>query len=103
MSLLEENAEVLQNLRNSGVRLDSPRQIDFEHVFEHRPDAQAFADVVARRGYSVTLRDVSTHHWEVTATITMTPTCAFITKIETELSELAKQHCGSPDGWGFLD
>lgn len=99
----DENGEVLRRMLDDGDDLSRDRPIDFFHVFADEADAQDFAAAASARP-DLTVEgpefDDDDAIWEVTATRVMAPQHKAITALETELSELAAQYRGYPDGWG---
>jgi len=99
----DENGDVLRRMLDDGDDLTLARPIDFFHVFAEESDAQDFfAAVSARPELAVEGPDFDDDDgiWEVTATRVMAPEHKAITALEAELTELAAQYRGYPDGWG---
>ncbi len=105
MSLYEENARVLSDLASKGRDLESPRLIDFAHLFPDRSSAQDFADEAKQEDFAVEIREYGEEpgSWDATASKVMVPTCENITEAEERLASIAEKHGGCPDGWGFLN
>jgi len=104
MSLYDENAEVLRELKSRGSELGLPRTIDFSHIFPDQSSAQAFAKASTQAGFAaqVEIVDHDDHPWDVTVSKMMTPTCKNITQAEEQLDVLAQTCGGRSDGWGFF-
>lgn len=99
----DENGDVLRRMLDDGDDLTLARPIDFFHVFAEESDAQDFfAAAAARPELAVEGPDFDDDDgiWEVTATRVMAPEHKAITALEAELTELAAQYHGYPDGWG---
>ena len=101
-ALLAENQEILARFVAAGSDLSSARVIDFEHLFEHRSQAEAFLRTAKERGYTATLYDRDDGLWDAQARREMVPTAEAITAAEQELGQLAIEAGGNADGWGFF-
>jgi len=98
------NGDVLRQKQRGGDDLSKPREIDFEHIFEKKEDAEQFAESVRNIGHQKLNFYFSTETslWNVQVKIFMIPTHADITKTELTLNDLAQKHHGRADGWGCL-
>lgn len=110
MSLLKENAAILQRIESEGRDLGPVRPIDFAHLFPDQASAEAFVKEADLRGFSTKIihpeadgewSNDSELKWDVTASKEMSPTCENITDIEELLGAMARLHGGRADGWGF--
>ncbi|MFH1795552.1 MAG: ribonuclease E inhibitor RraB [Pseudomonadota bacterium] len=112
MSLLKENAAILQRIESEGRDLGPTRPIDFAHLFPDQASAEAFAKDADLRGFSTKIEhretdgewlDDSELKWDVTASREMSPTCENITDTEELLGAMARSYGGRADGWGFFN
>jgi hypothetical protein len=96
------NGDVLRRMQSVGDDLSKPREIDFEHIFEKKEDAELFAESVRNAGYQKVIVRFSTElsKWDVQVKIFMIPMYDEITKTELTLHELAQKNHGRADGWG---
>jgi hypothetical protein len=103
MSLYDENADVLRGMEDRGVDLGRARVVDFSCLFPNAVTASSFIEACKAAGFEArnTTDDEMDHH-DVTVSKEMTPTCDNITMTEQTLGEIAEQHRGSSDGWGFF-
>jgi hypothetical protein len=103
MTLFEENADVLRGMEDRGIDLSRSRVVDFSHVFLDAASAKSFIDACKSAGFEARdTTDEEMEHHDVTVSKKMVPTCQNITATEEALGEIAEQHSGSPDGWGFF-
>ena len=112
MSLLNENAAILQRMESEGRDLGPTRLIDFAHLFPDQASAEAFAKNADLKGFLTKIEhreadgewlDDSELKWDVIASKKMSPTCGNITDTEELLGAMAKLHRGRADGWGFFN
>ena len=108
-SLEDENRAVLEQLAADGIDMTRSRDVEFVLVFPDQEHATAAASAVAAAGFGTELREPDAEDledgftdWEVIATRGMVPTVESVTAAERELGDLAAQHGGETDGWGFL-
>ena len=104
VTILDENAECLAELAQRGVDLSVARDVDFSHIFVDETGARGFAARTSDLGYTTRIEEPQSERieWDVTATVSMVPTCENITASEQSLADIAALCGGSPDGWGFL-
>ena len=103
MSLFDENANVLRDMEGRGVDLGAARVVDFSHIFPDAESASSFIEACEAAGFKATdTTDDEMEQHDVTVSKEMTPTCEHITMTEQTLGEIAEQHGGSSDGWGFF-
>ncbi|MBD8652756.1 MAG: ribonuclease E inhibitor RraB, partial [Cytophagaceae bacterium] len=104
MLLFEENHHILSKLKSDGLALESPRPIDFCHVFPDQASAHAFAQRIADDGFSAKVDFVQRDFdpWDVIVTSIVVPGCTEITDLEMVLGDRAKLFGGRTDGWGFF-
>jgi hypothetical protein len=101
-AILAENQAILSRFAAEGSDLSQERVIDFEHVFETKTAADVFCNLAEAGGYTPTLYKRDDGRWDAQASTRMVPTAESITQCEVELGELASQHGGYKDGWGFF-
>lgn len=105
MSLYDENAAVLRDMVAAGDDLGTPRPMDFNHVFPTRDGAIAFARRVNAEGFTPVVRPYDKPGFPFDVTVTtdsVIPTCEFVTETEQQLSAIAAEFEGRPDGWGCM-
>lgn len=90
---------VVQNLRDAGSDLSKPHDIDFNLHVPDESDATKLEQQLRAQGFDVTI-DQGDDDWGVTATKTMVPDPAEITKVGESLRKLADAAGGEYDGWG---
>jgi hypothetical protein len=97
----DANGDVLRRLIEGGDDLSSPRNIDFEHIFQSKDGAVAFLAEVTSPLQSAKLSWYPGESaWNVQVTKYMIPTHAEISGLEAELDSFARKHGGRADGWG---
>lgn len=103
MSVFYENAAILKGMEADGSDLGLPRRVDFAHVFAEGRAVDAFAEAASRAGFDVGIEEVDRvgYPWDVIASKTMIPSPENITSVEERLGEMAQEHGGDSDGWGF--
>lgn len=104
MSLFDDNAAILADIQASGTLLDSPRKVDFEHIFASAPAAEAFAADAREEGFETSIHesDLTDLPWNVTVSQVMVPDCGALTVTEDHLDTMARARGGCSDGWGFF-
>ncbi|GJD97706.1 ribonuclease E inhibitor RraB [Methylobacterium iners] len=106
MSLYGENAEVLRRMATAGDDLNSPRPMDFNHLFPTREGAIAFARRVDAEGLRPVIRPYDKLGLPFDVTVTtkaVVPTCDLVTATEQHLASIAAEHGGRSDGWGCFE
>jgi hypothetical protein len=99
----DENGDVLRRMASHGDNLESPRNIDFEHVFPSLEAALAFAAQVVNRTDTIQISWYEAEaSWSVRVIRHMTPTHQGITELELSLDKIARAHGGKADGWGCM-
>jgi len=101
----EENAGVLRRMAADGDELENTRDIEFNHLFSREESAVEFIQAARGLGYLRCEHEFWKDRvsWLTAIRIRMVPTLDEITRIEFELSELAKSFDGKPDGWGCME
>ncbi len=99
---LEQDARVIELLRQNGSDLTKPHRIDFFFVLPTRPSAESLAKEVQSLGFSVIgikrLRDSLL--WELQAQRLSVPELASMRLTTVQLTALAAQFGGEYEGWG---
>ena len=99
----EINQQVLESMREDGVDLTRPRDIDFHLSMPSNDAGMEVARAVNALGFQTKLsKDEATSTWTVECTRKMVPYEPEITKTERILDELAKPYGGFIDGWGSM-
>jgi regulator of ribonuclease activity B len=97
----DENGDVLRMLVAGGDDLSSPRNIEFEHIFQSKEAAVAFLAGVTTPAQSAELSwNEEESAWNVQVKVYMIPNHAEISRIEAGLDAIARNHGGRADGWG---
>lgn len=99
------NRQVLEQMRDGGDDLRTPRPIDFSHALPDSASAASFAAEMRSRGFASAVEEtgcVPDLPWDVVVTITMVPDLQVITDTERDLGEGAAKHGGRADGWGCV-
>ena len=98
----EQDAAVIQGLRDAGSDLSKPHLIDFFFYFPDRKSAEAAAAELRSLRYDVfdigAANDQSV--WLVQANRSLVPDLAMMNASTRELEALAARHGGDYDGWG---
>ncbi len=104
MSLLKENAEILNGMRDKGVNVHTSRKMDFSHLFPSRELAASFAISAMDAGFDTKIDEYPSNDypWDVTVSKEMIPSAENVTEAEEKLGVLAQTFEGHADGWGFL-
>ena len=104
----DENGQALRSMAEQGVDLDSPRIMDFEHVFPKEASARGFNDAVAGTVLDTIIYEPEDNEqgaetgWEVQCRVRMVPTHTDITATESRLAAVAERFGGQADGWGTM-
>lgn len=98
----QQDASVIEGLRDAGSDLSKPHQIDFFFYFPDQASANAAANELRALGYRVVgLAPTSDQSaWHVQALRSMVPELAAMNRSTRELNALATRHGGDYDGWG---
>lgn len=98
----DETGELLRLMQEQGDDLAVPRDLDFFLLFETKDEALAFANQadLGPEFTVTTARYEKTSKWQVTLSVYMAPVYAEIAMLEKQVSRLAHDHGGQPDGWG---
>jgi regulator of RNase E activity RraB len=97
----QQDAEVIENLRQNGGDVTKVHDIDFYLVFSRQADALAAAQEIRVLGYKVVGVDRSstTKQWEIHAKRNMVPALEAMRATTRTLQALAEAHGGYYDGW----
>jgi hypothetical protein len=99
----DENGDVLWQMQKSGDNLSKKRAMNFAFLFPSEQTAKAFQSKAEALGFIV---DVSyfdeKSSWDAECSIELAPTHMAVSKVERELSSLARLEKGKPDGWGCM-
>lgn len=103
MTLLDENAAILNDLASGGLDLTKACAVEFAHVFTNEADAEGFADAVEDDNHDVIVLEPEGEDdpWDVLVTVELTPSPEAVTEVEARLTQLAEDFHGEADGWGF--
>lgn len=98
----QQDASVLDSLRDAGSDLSKPHQIDFFFYFPDQASANAAAKDLRTLGYRIVgLAPTSDESaWHLQALRSMVPELATMNQSTRELNALAARHGGEYDGWG---
>lgn len=98
----QQDAQVIENLRQNGDDATKVHDIDFYLVFTRQSDATATAEEVRLLGYEVVgvNQTSSAKQWEVHAKRKMVPELGAMQATTRALQALAEAHGGYYDGWG---
>lgn len=100
----DETGQVLQEMHQAGIDLNTSHAVVFFHLFEKKEQAQAMADFIKEKlsHLSVNLHEDETPNvWDVDCTVDMVPTYDAILEKEKELEKIASSYSGYSDGWGI--
>jgi hypothetical protein len=97
----QQDAEVIENLRQNGADLTKVHDIDFYLVFSRQADAIATAQKIRILGYKVVevFQTSTTKEWEVHAKRSMVPELGAMQETTRTLEALAAANGGYYDGW----
>lgn len=100
----QQDAQVIENLRQNGADVTKVHDIDFYLVFTTQSDATATAEKMRLLGYKVIgVHQTSTSKpWEVHAKRKMVPELAAMQATTRALQTLAEARGGGYDGWGTI-
>ena len=99
------NRQALEQMREAGDDLKTPRPIDFSHALPNAASAASFAAEMQSRGFRSAVEETGCAPelpWDVVVTIEMVPDLHSINETERDLGRAAANHGGSPDGWGCI-
>lgn len=98
----QQDARVIDNLRQAGADLSKPHDIDFFLMFPRESSAYSAAADIEKLGYSVIAVEAlpGQAQWQIHAKRTMVPKLNAMTAITRGLEALAQFHGGYYDGWG---
>ena len=100
----DTNGDVLRRMAANGDDLRTPRNVDFERIFDSKDGAVAFLSEVASPSQEARLSWYQERSvWNVQVVLHMVPTHAEISRIEAHLDAIAKKHGGDADGWGCFE
>jgi hypothetical protein len=95
----EEDLERLAELREQGSRIDLPHPVRGFLVFPSEATARQAAELLAREGYSCTVRAGQDGSWVTTAILKIVPTPGAITKLREQLEAVTSANGGAYRGW----
>lgn len=100
----QQDAQVIENLRQNGADVAKVHDIDFYLVFTHQSDATATAEKIRLLGYQVVgvSQTSATKQWEVHAKRKMVPELTAMQATTRALQALAEARGGYYDGWGTV-
>ena len=102
----DENGQLLREMSDEGVDLSAAHTVDFYHLFEKQPDAQAMAKAVneAHPAEKVTVAEDPEIKgvWEVVCSLSMPLEHLLITESEQTFEAFADKNNGYSDGWGVM-
>lgn len=98
----QQDARVIELLRNAGTNLSKPHDIDFFLTFHREADASTAAVELKAAEYNIEriARSPDGKQWEVHAKRKMVPELAAMQASTRRLQALAAAHNGEYDGWG---
>lgn len=98
----QQDAQVIDNLRQANADLSKPHNIDFFLIFTRKSDAYSAAAEVESLGYSNVAVEAlpDQAQWQVHAKRVMVPALEAINAITRRLDALAQTHAGYYEGWG---
>lgn len=100
----DETGQVLAEMQQAGIDLNTAHDVVFFHLFEQQAQAQAMADFVNENIENVNVsvhEDETPNVWDLDCTVHMVPSHEAIMKQETEFEQLATKFSGYNDGWGI--
>jgi len=100
----QQDAQVIENLRQNGADVTKVHDIDFYLVFTRQSDATATAEKIRLLGYKVidVNQTPATRQWEVHAKRKMVPELGAMQATTRALQALAAARGGYYDGWGTV-
>lgn len=100
----QQDAQVIENLRQNGADITKVHDIDFFLVFSRQSDAMATAEKIRVLSYKVVgVQQTSTaKQWEVHAKRKMVPELGAMQATTRALQGLAEARGGYYDGWGTV-
>lgn len=98
----QQDAAVIESLRDAGSDLSKPHKIDFFFYFPDQASAEAAGGELQRLGYRVVgLAPTSDESaWHLQAFRSMVPELVAMNQSTRDLEALAARHGGDYDGWG---
>lgn len=96
------NRSVLVNLQANGDNLDIPREIDHTIIFNSRNQAEKFASIAERKGFTVETNVTGVFQKTYELLVQRVDAPSSLDPITYELQELASDLGGSYDGWGCM-
>ena len=100
----DDNGDVLWRMYCDGDNLSTPREMDFQVVFEDKAQAELFCAYIESCGFGSDLSHYPNQPdgrvWDVQVRRVMVPTYAAICTFEETLQEEAASGGGVNDGWG---
>ena len=100
----QQDARVIENLRQNGADVTQVHNIDFFLVFSRKADAIATAEKIRAIGYEIVGvgQPPTTKQWEIHAKRKMVPELQAMQATTRALQSLAEVHNGYYDGWGTV-
>jgi regulator of RNase E activity RraB len=100
----QQDARVIDNLRQAGADLSRTHDIDFFLMFTRESSAYSAAAEIEKLGYNVIAIEAlpGREQWQVHAKRMMVPKLDAMTAITRGLEALAQFHGGYYDGWGTV-
>jgi|TARA_B110000014_G_scaffold239586_1_gene207130 intein-encoded DNA endonuclease-like protein len=100
----DETGQVLQEMHQAGIDLNTSHAVVFFHLFESKEQAQTMSNFIKEKFIDVSVslhEDETPNVWDVDCTVNMIPDYDAILEKEKELEKVASTYSGYSDGWGI--
>ncbi len=103
-ALAQQDASIIDSLREISTDLSKPHQVDFYFTFKAEASAKAASQTMTQQGYTEVDLSPSPGDglWQLQVQRTLVPELKGMNAASQALAAIARQHGGDYDGWSAI-